>query len=185
MSWRNSSPTSGTAPSRCTATSRRATQADRRAGQARQPARARGDRRGRRRLDIDGISHVVNYDMPMVAEDYIHRIGRTEPNRSATGTAVSFVGPCKDFDSLRSIERLIGSALDREGNPRAKTAHPRSRASAGRGSGKSGSGGKNGERKPCKAGAPSAAAAAGGSARPMRAAVAARRPPRRRLGLRR
>ena len=65
-----------------------------------------------RGLDIKGISHVINYDLPMVAEDYIHRIGRTGRG-GATGTAVSLVGP-DDWGKLHGIERLTGRKLERE-----------------------------------------------------------------------
>ena len=65
-----------------------------------------------RGLDIKGISHVINYDLPMVAEDYIHRIGRTGRG-GATGTAISLVGP-DDWSKLHGIERLTGRKLARE-----------------------------------------------------------------------
>ena len=65
-----------------------------------------------RGLDIRGISHVINFDLPMVAEDYIHRIGRTGRGGSS-GTAVSLIGP-DDWRKLAGIERLIGSKLERE-----------------------------------------------------------------------
>jgi len=65
-----------------------------------------------RGLDIKGISHVINYDLPMVAEDYIHRIGRTG-RAGATGTAISLVGP-EDWGKLHGIERLTGRKLERE-----------------------------------------------------------------------
>jgi superfamily II DNA/RNA helicase len=65
-----------------------------------------------RGLDIKGISHVINYDLPIVAEDYIHRIGRTGRG-GATGTAVSLVGP-EDWSKLHGIERLTGRKLERE-----------------------------------------------------------------------
>ena len=65
-----------------------------------------------RGLDIKGISHVINYDLPMVAEDYIHRIGRTG-RAGATGTAISLVGP-EDWGKLQGIERLTGRKLERE-----------------------------------------------------------------------
>ena len=65
-----------------------------------------------RGLDIKGISHVINFDLPMVAEDYIHRIGRTGRG-GATGTAISFVGP-NDWSKLAGIERLTGSRLKRD-----------------------------------------------------------------------
>lgn len=64
-----------------------------------------------RGLDIRGISHVINFDLPMVAEDYIHRIGRTG-RAGATGTAVSLVGP-DDWHRLGGIERLTGRQLER------------------------------------------------------------------------
>ena len=65
-----------------------------------------------RGLDIKGISHVINFDMPTVAEDYIHRIGRTG-RAGATGTAVSLVGP-EDRSKLAGIERLTGRRLQRD-----------------------------------------------------------------------
>jgi len=68
-----------------------------------------------RGLDIKGISHVINFDLPMVAEDYIHRIGRTG-RAGATGTAISLVGP-EDWAKLASIEKLTGSKLKREALP--------------------------------------------------------------------
>ncbi|MDH5570330.1 MAG: DEAD/DEAH box helicase [Gammaproteobacteria bacterium] len=63
-----------------------------------------------RGLDIKGISHVINFDLPMQAEDYVHRIGRTGRGGS-TGTAVSLIGP-KDWDLLSRIEKLIESRLE-------------------------------------------------------------------------
>lgn len=63
-----------------------------------------------RGLDINGISHVINFDMPMVAEDYIHRIGRTG-RAGAKGTAVSLVGP-DDRRKLVDIQRLTGGDLN-------------------------------------------------------------------------
>lgn len=62
-----------------------------------------------RGIDVDGISHVVNYDFPMHAEDYVHRIGRTG-RAQAKGDAVSFVTP-EDRDSVRTVEKLIGRPL--------------------------------------------------------------------------
>ncbi|BCO31880.1 ATP-dependent RNA helicase RhlE [Thiohalobacter sp. COW1] len=64
-----------------------------------------------RGLDIRGISHVINFDLPMVAEDYIHRIGRTGRG-GATGTAISLIGP-DDRRNLAGIERLLGERLPR------------------------------------------------------------------------
>ena len=65
-----------------------------------------------RGLDIKDISHVINYDLPTVAEDYIHRIGRTG-RASATGCAISLVGPA-DWTKLSQIEKLIGQKVKRE-----------------------------------------------------------------------
>jgi ATP-dependent RNA helicase RhlE len=62
-----------------------------------------------RGIDVDGISHVVNYDLPEVAESYVHRIGRTG-RAGASGAAISFC----DRDErglLRDIERLIKRQL--------------------------------------------------------------------------
>src|SRR5438477_789611 len=64
-----------------------------------------------RGIDVDGISHVVNYDFPMHSEDYVHRIGRTG-RAHAVGDAVSFVSPDENGD-LRSLERFIGRGLPR------------------------------------------------------------------------
>jgi len=58
-----------------------------------------------RGLDVDGITHVVNYDLPEEPETYVHRIGRTA--RAGTdGDAVSFCS-ARERDWLRAIERLI------------------------------------------------------------------------------
>ncbi len=65
-----------------------------------------------RGIDVDGISHVVNYDFPMHSEDYVHRIGRTG-RAQAVGDAISFVTP-EDRDSLRSLERFIGRGIVRK-----------------------------------------------------------------------
>lgn len=64
-----------------------------------------------RGIDLLGVSHVINFDLPTVAEDYIHRIGRTGRN-GATGTAISLVGPL-DRVKLGNIERLTGYRLER------------------------------------------------------------------------
>ena len=58
-----------------------------------------------RGLDIPHIEHVINYDLPQVAEDYIHRIGRTARN-GAEGSAVCFVTP-DDHDLWRDIQLLL------------------------------------------------------------------------------
>src|SRR4051794_7227913 len=68
-----------------------------------------------RGLDIEQLPHVVNYELPMVAEDYVHRIGRTG-RAGATGDAISLV--CVDeAPLLREIERLVGHPIPTEGIP--------------------------------------------------------------------
>ncbi len=64
-----------------------------------------------RGLDIEGISHVVNYDVPRNPEDYVHRIGRTA-RAGASGTAVTFVSAA-DLGAIRDIELLLGEKLPR------------------------------------------------------------------------
>ena len=64
-----------------------------------------------RGLDIEGISHVVNYDVPRNPEDYVHRIGRTA-RAGATGTAVTFV-TAAEFMAVRDIEKLLGYPIER------------------------------------------------------------------------
>jgi ATP-dependent RNA helicase RhlE len=65
-----------------------------------------------RGIDVDGISHVVNYDFPMHSEDYVHRIGRTG-RAHAVGDAISFVTP-EDYGELRALERFIGRGIVRK-----------------------------------------------------------------------
>src|SRR6185436_11259513 len=65
-----------------------------------------------RGIDVDGISHVVNFDFPMHSEDYVHRIGRTG-RAHAVGDAISFVTP-EDYGELRSLERFIGRGIVRK-----------------------------------------------------------------------
>jgi ATP-dependent RNA helicase RhlE len=65
-----------------------------------------------RGIDVDGISHVVNFDFPLHAEDYVHRIGRTG-RAHAVGDAISFVTP-DDYGALRSLERFIGRGIVRK-----------------------------------------------------------------------
>ena len=63
-----------------------------------------------RGIDLDGVSHVVNFDTPHVPEDYIHRIGRTGRAES-TGDAISFVSP-EEAPNLRGIEKHTGRAIE-------------------------------------------------------------------------
>ena len=62
-----------------------------------------------RGIDVDGISHVVNYDLPNEPQTYVHRIGRTA-RAGAAGDAVSFCSP-PERDYLRDIERLLRRAI--------------------------------------------------------------------------
>jgi ATP-dependent RNA helicase RhlE len=64
-----------------------------------------------RGLDVSGISHVINYDVPQQAEDYVHRIGRTG-RAAATGGAFTFMAP-DEIAMVRAIERVIGEPIPR------------------------------------------------------------------------
>jgi ATP-dependent RNA helicase RhlE len=64
-----------------------------------------------RGIDIDAVSHVVNFDMPNLPESYVHRIGRTA-RAGKSGIAISFVGN-DERGYLRDIEKLIGRKIDR------------------------------------------------------------------------
>src|SRR6185295_2116825 len=58
-----------------------------------------------RGIDVDGITHVINYDLPNIAETYVHRIGRTA-RAGASGIAISLVSS-DEMSFLRDIEKLI------------------------------------------------------------------------------
>ncbi|HEX3579619.1 MAG TPA: DEAD/DEAH box helicase [Thermoanaerobaculia bacterium] len=64
-----------------------------------------------RGIDVEALSHVVNFDVPGMPEDYIHRVGRTA-RAELTGDAITFVAPEEEND-LRAIERAIGKRLPR------------------------------------------------------------------------
>ena len=64
-----------------------------------------------RGIDVEALSHVVNFDVPNMPEDYIHRVGRTA-RAELTGDAITFVAPDEEND-LRAIERAIGKRLPR------------------------------------------------------------------------
>jgi ATP-dependent RNA helicase RhlE len=64
-----------------------------------------------RGIDVEALSHVVNFDVPHVPEDYIHRVGRTA-RAELKGDAFTFVSPDEEGD-LRQIERAIGKRLPR------------------------------------------------------------------------
>jgi ATP-dependent RNA helicase RhlE len=110
-----------------------------------------------RGIDVDGVSHVVNFDLPNVPETYVHRIGRTA-RAGAEGTAISLVAGAEELGYLRDIEKLIRVALPKEDRRTpgqrdaapAPTGHrggrPAQRAHAGRANG-AGEGAK-GPRRP-------------------------------------
>ena len=64
-----------------------------------------------RGIDVEALGHVVNFDVPEVPDDYIHRVGRTA-RADATGEAFTFVAP-EDEGQLRRIERAVGSKIER------------------------------------------------------------------------
>ncbi|MFA0962330.1 DEAD/DEAH box helicase [Roseivirga sp. BDSF3-8] len=110
-----------------------------------------------RGLDIPLLPHVINFELPNVPEDYVHRIGRTG-RAGASGEALSLVS-VDELEYLRDIEKLIGLKLDSEEldgfepvdepdpkeakKPRGRSSRPRGKSPRGRG----GSGGKGPGRK--------------------------------------
>ncbi len=64
-----------------------------------------------RGIDVEALGHVVNFDVPLAPEDYIHRVGRTA-RAEATGEAFTFVSP-EEEGELKQIERAIGKQLPR------------------------------------------------------------------------
>ena len=65
-----------------------------------------------RGIDVDGISHVINFDFPPQPEDYVHRIGRTG-RAQAIGDAISFATH-EDADNVRRLERFLGRGITRK-----------------------------------------------------------------------
>jgi ATP-dependent RNA helicase RhlE len=87
-----------------------------------------------RGIDVEGVSHVVNYDLPNEPESYVHRIGRTA-RAGASGTAISLCD-ADEMPYLRSIEKLIRMSLpatSRRGDPARTAAAAASAAGQGRG----------------------------------------------------
>lgn len=111
-----------------------------------------------RGIDVDGVSHVVNYDVPVEAESYVHRIGRTG-RAGATGQAITFCEPA-ERGALKDIEKLVGkpvpvaavpqdlqvlSKLPEPGEEPARREHPHSgRGRQGRSAGRAQGGGSGG-----------------------------------------
>jgi ATP-dependent RNA helicase RhlE len=94
-----------------------------------------------RGIDVDGVSHVINYDLPNVPESYVHRIGRTA-RAGAEGIAISF---CDQEEGvfLRDIERLIRVAIPASGE---RQPHRPAVQGARGGRGNGGGGGRNNQR---------------------------------------
>ena len=94
-----------------------------------------------RGIDVAGISHVINFDLPKFAEDYVHRIGRTG-RAGASGIAVSFASN-RDAMNLKKIERYTGQpikthtveGMEPKFKPRPASSQPRSGAGRGNGGG--------------------------------------------------
>ena len=72
-----------------------------------------------RGIDIEGVTHVVNFDIPSQPEDYVHRIGRTG-RAGASGIAISLCTPDESGD-LRAIEQLIGKKVTVNQQPTVQT----------------------------------------------------------------
>ena len=94
-----------------------------------------------RGIDVAGITHVINFDLPKFAEDYVHRIGRTG-RAGASGIAVSFASN-RDAMNLKKIERFTGQpikthtveGMEPKFKPRPASSQPRSGAGRGNGGG--------------------------------------------------
>ena len=101
-----------------------------------------------RGLDIEELPHVVNFDMPHVPEDYVHRIGRTG-RAGSTGEAVSLVSP-EDQSLMAGIERMLKRQVERKviegfelGRPGSRPAEPEDRPARSGGRGPGGQRGKS------------------------------------------
>ncbi|MGZ3845990.1 MAG: DEAD/DEAH box helicase, partial [Flavisolibacter sp.] len=69
-----------------------------------------------RGIDVDSLEHVINFDLPDVAETYVHRIGRTG-RAGATGIAISFCDGGEEMSNLKSINKLIGLKIPAVAHP--------------------------------------------------------------------
>jgi ATP-dependent RNA helicase RhlE len=125
-----------------------------------------------RGIDVDGISHVINFDFPPQPEDYVHRIGRTG-RAQAIGDAISFVTH-EDADNLRRLERFLGRGITRKKLEGVPAASPAPQTAARGGSPASA------DRPPRSRGAGQHKAARGGSFGPKRFGPGRSRPQGRR-----
>jgi ATP-dependent RNA helicase RhlE len=117
-----------------------------------------------RGIDVDGVSHVINFELPNIPESYVHRIGRTA-RAGASGVAISFCD-ITERPYLRDIEKLIGKALETSGDfghqgrhhqgERPSGSHAKQRPAAARsGNGKPSAGKPAAHGKPKQAGSTS------------------------------
>ena len=86
-----------------------------------------------RGIHVDDVAHVVNYDLPMEAEDYVHRIGRTG-RAGATGKATTFL-TSRDRNGIRGLERVLGHPIQFESVDGASPSSPPERGREGGGGG--------------------------------------------------
>ena len=103
-----------------------------------------------RGIDIDNVTHVVNYDLPNEPEAYVHRIGRTG-RAGAEGMAVSFCSG-EELDDLKEIEKLIGITIPRDPNSTKPAWEPKRKPGGGGGrrgggGGRRSGGGGNGQAR--------------------------------------
>lgn len=77
-----------------------------------------------RGIHVEAIAHVINYDMPQAAEDFIHRVGRTGRVKES-GVATTFVMP-EEIQDIRTIERILDKKIERAPLPSGLASEPRS-----------------------------------------------------------
>ncbi|MCC3160465.1 DEAD/DEAH box helicase [Hymenobacter sp. 15J16-1T3B] len=118
-----------------------------------------------RGIDVSELSHVVNFDLPRDAEDYVHRIGRTA-RAGTSGMAITFVSD-HDQDAVVKIEKLIERELEKKPTPPEIGPSPEFDPKKYRGRGAAGPGGRGGKSSPFGGGGRSSA---GRSERPAHAA---------------
>ena len=104
-----------------------------------------------RGIDIDALPHVINFDLPRSAEDYVHRIGRTG-RAGADGIAISLVSEA-ELPQLREIEQLIGRPIPIESSSTPVAPGPRRQATDGRRSERAFRGRSDGPSRPRRTGA--------------------------------
>jgi ATP-dependent RNA helicase RhlE len=98
-----------------------------------------------RGIDVDGISHVINFDLPNIPESYVHRIGRTA-RAGADGVAISLCSH-DELPFLRDIEKLIRMAIPASGKSTPQGGQPRQSQSHGQPQQHRGGGGRNGQHQ--------------------------------------